>query len=287
MFRHLLSCTTGSVVVVASLFLLPTASEAASSDCDRNCLHQVLDAYLASVFKHDPVNAPLAENYSATENGAPVVQGDGAWKSVTGYGDLQRRYFDTYNQTAAYLGLVKKDGKDQIVSLRIKAAGRNVSEAEWIFAYRGPPAGRGEANPAGFASNPPPDKIIPASERTSRLMLKSLAGSYFQAVREHDGSWMPRTADCFRRENGAPGTRCFENFEQTRGTFKDFVLQRLPVVDEEAGVVLAVGVFLHFNGANYLVHDCFAIRDGKVAGAWLFLHYLPIGAPITTGWDYR
>jgi len=285
MFRQPLSRTTGFAVFVATVFLLPKASEAASTDCDRNCLRQVLDAYMEGVFKHDPATAPLAENYQATENSATVLKGDGAWKSVTGYGDLQRRVFDTSNQTAAYLGLVKKDGKDQIVSLRLKVDSRKVSEAEWIFGYRGPPGGRGEPNPAGLASNPPPDAILPVAERTSRFMLKSIASSYLQAVREHDGSWVPRTADCFRSENGAARTQCLVNFDRTRLTLKDFVLQRLPIVDEEAGVVMGSGVFLHFSGENYLVHEYFAVRDGKVAGAWLFLHYFPVGAPVTTGWD--
>ncbi|MEJ0038317.1 MAG: hypothetical protein WDO68_19920 [Gammaproteobacteria bacterium] len=97
----------------------------------------------------DPAAVPLSDDYFATENTAPVAKGEGAWKSVTGYGDLQRRYFDPVNETAAFFGILKKEGHDQITSVRIKVAGGKVSEAEWIFGTQGP-GGRGEANPAGL-----------------------------------------------------------------------------------------------------------------------------------------
>src|ERR1700722_4936415 len=113
-------------------------AQGASGDCDRACLRQALDAYLAAVFKHDPGAAVLTDNFVATENTVETHKGERFWKSVSGYGEGRRRYFDPVNETAAYFGLLKRDGHDQITSLRIRVEGRKVSEAEWIFGTQGP-----------------------------------------------------------------------------------------------------------------------------------------------------
>lgn len=116
----------------------PASPAPAAVDCDRACLRQMLDRFMSAVFKHDPGAAALTDDFFATENTAETHKGEGYWKSISGYGQLQRRYFDPVNETAAYFGLLKKDGNDQITSVRIRVAGRKISEAEWIFGAQGP-----------------------------------------------------------------------------------------------------------------------------------------------------
>jgi hypothetical protein len=295
----------------------PAADAKAAGSCDRACLQKSLDGFLSAVFKHDPGAVPLSGDYFATENTMPVAKGEGAWKSVTGYSDLQRRYFDPVNQTAAFFGILKKDGHDQITSVRIKVANGAISEAEWIFGTQGP-GGRGEANPAGLRKYPPPPPgKLPAAERSSRFQMITLPNDYFQAVVEHDGSWVPNSADCIRIENGGGTTAnsqsaavkaadqkpadasgmpvpqrggCLDHFERFKGLTKDLALRRIPVVDEEAGVALGSAIYVR-NPTNpaqdNLVHEYFFIRNGKISGLWTSMYFLPKGSPVTSGWEDR
>jgi hypothetical protein len=271
----------------------------------------MLDGFFSAVFKHDPNAVPLAADYFATENTAPVPRGKGAWKSVTGYGGLQRRYFDPVNQSAAFLGILKKDGHDQITSVRIKVEAGKISEAEWIFGTQGP-GGRGQANPAGLIKYPPPTGKLPVAERSSRFMMITLPNDYFQSVVEHDGSWVPSSKDCIRIENGGgttankhstaakpvdangipipPRGACLAHFERFKGLTKDLALRRFPVVDEEAGVVLGTAIYVRYPGnpaQDNLVHEYFLIRNGKISGLWTSMYFLPKGSTVTSGWENR
>lgn len=291
----------GALAAAALLHGMPaTAADAnAAGACDRACLRKTLDGFLSAVFRHDPAGIPLSADYFATENTAPVAKGEGAWKSVTGYGDLQRRYFDPVNETAAFFGILKKDGHDQITSVRIRVAGGKVSEAEWIFGTQGP-GGRGGANPAGLLKYPPPPEgKLPPAQRASRFLMITLPNDYFQAVVEHDGSWVPSSTDCIRIENGGgdafkkqppPRGQCLDHFERFKGLTKDLALRRFPVVDEEAGVVLGTAIYVRYpdNPAqDNLVHEYFVIRNGKISGLWTSMYFLPKGSPVTSGWENR
>jgi hypothetical protein len=293
--------TTGAMGfgALAAVALLNSAPATAADACDRACLKKTLDGFLSAVFKHDPASVPLSDDYFATENTATVAKGEGAWKSVTGYGQLQRRYFDPVNESAAFFGILKKDGHDQITSVRIRVAGGKVSEAEWIFGTQGP-GGRGESNPAGLLKyQPPPEGKLAPAQRASRFLMLTLPNDYFQAVVEHDGSWVPNSKDCIRIENGGGNTfdtkppprgECLDHFERFKGLTKDLALRRFPVVDEEAGVVLGTAIYVRYpnNPAqDNLVHEYFLIRDGKISGLWTSMHFLPKGSPVTSGWENR
>jgi len=49
---------TTAAGIAAVLLLAPAAASAKSAPCDRACLRQTLDAYLAAVVRHDPASAP-------------------------------------------------------------------------------------------------------------------------------------------------------------------------------------------------------------------------------------
>jgi len=162
-----------------------------------------LASALAAVFKHDPAAAPLASGQRATEDAVDTPDGQGFWKAFNGYGSLQRRYFDPIYESAAYYGTLKQESREVIVSVRIRVSDRKVSEAEWTIATQGP-GGHGDANPAGAIDNPPPSGSLPRSRRQSRFTMISLANDYFQALQDHDGSWVPPDPGCNRVENVAP-----------------------------------------------------------------------------------
>lgn len=279
---------------LAAAMLLTSVTALAQEDtaaCDRKCLRESLDNYLSAVFKHDATAVRLSDDHYATENAVEVKSGEGFWKEFSGYGEVQRRYLDPLNGSAAFLGLLKQDGQDKIVSVRIKVDGGRVSEAEWIVSHEG--NGRMPV-PEGMIKSPPPESALPASQRTSRFLLKSIANDFYQAVSDHYGKWIPVEPTCHAIEMGtemikAPG-KCVDNFEGMANTTKDIEFRRYPVVDEEAGIVLCDVIFVRFAGVtrqDNLVHEYLWIRNGKLAAWWTSMHHLPMGSPVTSGWEKR
>jgi hypothetical protein len=308
----------GSAGCIAFLLFISAAAQAQNTApaCDRACLRQILDTYMTAVFRHDPSAVPLTADHYATENTAVVHNGEGFWKDISGYGAAPGRYFDPVNETAAFLGLVKKNGQDVITSVRLRVEGRKVSEAEWIIGTQGM-MGKGDANPQGLAQHPPTQTILPPAERSSRFLMVALANNYFQANMDHDGSWLPDDPDCVRLENGiggggnvgmaaaqnatqaaAPGsiqgaaTRrgCLAGFAVMDKLTTDLALRRFPLVDEEAGMVLGTGIYVRYAGLplqHNLVSEYFLIRKGKIHAIWSAMYFLPQGAPDSTGWENR
>jgi hypothetical protein len=301
MSRQLIARVTGVAAFAAGVLLTSTAASTAgpgtSNDCDRACLRQKLDGYMAAVFKHDPGSAALTAGHFATANTVETHNGEGFWKNITGYGEVQNRWLDAHNETAAYFGLVKQDGKDRMVSVRIKVEGGKVSEAEWIIAT--PPAdGRSGAlasEPEALVKHAPPRDPLPPGERSSRFMLISIANDYFQSVQDHDGSWIPSDPGCKEKTGriaSAPrhADICHDNFAIFKGVTKDLALRRFPVVDEEAGVVLGAAIFQRYAGVprqDNLVHEYFLIRKDLIEDIWTSMYYLPKGSPVTSGWENR
>jgi hypothetical protein len=75
-----------------------TVLPALGAPCDRACLKSSLDQYLQAIMKHDPQAAPLFLGYRHTENAVLVKLGEGAWKSVTSIGMVDRRYYDPVSE---------------------------------------------------------------------------------------------------------------------------------------------------------------------------------------------
>lgn len=283
-------------VATAFLLLSTTASAQQSpNNCDRACLKAALDGYMAAVFKHDPAAAKLSEDHYATENTAEVKKGEGFWKEYSGYGAVKRGFFDPVNGSAAFLGVLKQTaGKDQIVSVRLKVAAGKISEAEWIVAVQGSAgSSHGDPNPQGLVDYPPPSAPLPAGERSTRFMMKSLTSDFYQAVADHYGDWVPNDPDCYRVENGGPPKPkygCLGHFEAFDKRVYDAALRRFPLVDEETGVVLCSIIFVHYpgtGGQDTLVHEYIQIRKDKVHAWWTSMYFLPRGSPVTNGWEKR
>jgi hypothetical protein len=301
MSRHFIARATslGTLAAALAAILSFTSTVAhAQQDpvgCNRTCLKQALDNYMAAVFKHDPSAARLSDDHYATENTAAVKNGEGFWKEFRGYGAVKRGFFDPLNGSAAFLGVLEReDGQDRIVSVRIKVEGRKVSEAEWIVASQGiGGSSRGEANPQGLVKYPPPADPLPPSERSSRFMMKSLVGDFYQAVQDHYGEWVPHDPKCYRVENGGPPIPkygCLGHFEAFNKRLEDTALRRFPLVDEETGVVLCSLIFVHKPGTHAqdtLVHEYIQIRNNRIHAWWTAMYFLPLGSPVTNGWENR
>jgi hypothetical protein len=280
----------GTLAAALAAFLLcsstPAYAQQDSRSCDRTCLRQALDTYLAAVFKHDPGAARLTQDHYATQSTAVVRNGEGFWKDISGYGALQRRYFDPVNGAAAFLGLLKQNGKDVVSSVRIKVEGGKVSQAEWFV--------QPDADAQRLLGYPPPEDALPGAERSSRFYMISMANNYFQSGANHDASWIPTDLRCKDPEPNPMRSSlrhadiCHDNFGIYKNITKDLALRRFPLVDEEAGVILGAAIWVRFPGVerkDNMVNEYFQIRNGAFTYIWTANYELPKGAPVSSGWE--
>ncbi|HEY7191490.1 MAG TPA: hypothetical protein VH436_33290 [Vicinamibacterales bacterium] len=312
----LLGCLAG----LGMLVLLPATSHA--QDCDRACLKTMLDRYLTAVTTHDPSAAPLAVGFRQTENAVVTKLGTGAWTSVTGLGSLQRRYLDPVSGQAAYFGVVNEGNGSAIVTVRVKVERRQIAEAEWYMARQGDPGLNGPqvpGQPAGnffdpdnLTKNPPPDRTLPKNERLSREALIGITNSYFDGITTHDGSIIMAHQGCARTENGltvtgratGPGARggttaaagreggaapagrggvsdCTSGLETIN--IQLVSARRYPVVDEDAGVVLALAVFIRKPGTTTrrnVFSEWFVIDNQKIKSIYSAMFYPAPEVPV-------
>jgi hypothetical protein len=290
-------------IALAAIFLAAHAAAlAAANDCDRACLKSTLDQYLNAVVKHDPSAAPLFAGFRQTDNAVVVRPGTGVWKTVTALGKVQRRYLDPVSGQAAYFGAVEEGAGSAIVTVRVKVENRRITEAEWYLARRGDPGLNGPqqpGQPAGnffdpdnLAANPPPERTLPKAERASREALIAITNSYFDGITTHDGSIILAHPGCVRLENGftvtgrttpsgGPPGDCTSNLATIN--IQNVAARRFPVVDEEAGVVLALAVFQRRPGTatrRNVFSEWFVIDNHKIRSVYSAMFYPPPEAPV-------
>ena len=286
------------------LFIVSSSANAfAANDCDRACLKNTLDQYLSAVIKHDPSAAPLFVGFRQTENAVVVRPGTGVWKTVTGLGKVQRRYVDPVSGQAGYFGIVEESGNPAIATLRLKVDDRKVSEAEWIIARRGDAGLNGPAQPGqrggggnlmdpeNLIANPPPDRTLAKPDRMSREAMIAVTNSYFDGITTHDGSIITAYQGCSRIENGAtmtgrgggpgPASDCTSNLETINISL--VAARRYPLVDEEAGVVLGMVVFMRKPGTatrRNLLSEWFYLDKNKIRTIYAAMFYPAPDMPV-------
>ncbi len=290
---------------------LSAAADAAQS-CNRACLKDVLDQYLAAVLKHEPSAAPLAAGFRETQNAMVVGPGDGLWKSLTALGRLQRRYIDPMSGQAGYYGTIVEADQGAIATLRLATEGRTVTEAEWIIGRldTGTPTsqGLGMTSIEGAEGTPPADAPLPKAKRVPRRVMVAAVNAYFDSV-QTPGYQAPVVPNFIRLENGmgtgeGPGGTAFGGHGAYRGRAAamaagtaiggvtaagamathdvcggicNVAARRYPIVDEEAGVVLGIVVFqrppANVNRRN-LLSEWFTVDGGKITGIYAAMHYM-------------
>ena len=304
MSRYALSLACA--VLLTALVVSPAPAQSA---CDRSCLRTMLDQYLTAVIKHDPSAAPLVVGFRQTENAINVRPGNGVWKSVTGLGNVQRRYLDPTSGQAAYYGTIEEGSATAIVTIRVRVENRQLSEAEWFLARETDPGlngarqpGRPPANlhnPEYLGKNPPADRVVPREKRSDRATLVRIVESYFDAITSHDGSVALTHQGCGRVENGspapagrflppvapanppaanapAPSNDCVSGLQNFNGQM--VVARRIPLVDEEAQVALAIAVFIRRPGSptpRNVFSEWFMIDEQKIRTIYTAMFYPP------------
>jgi hypothetical protein len=294
--------------VLAITLLIFSVNAFGAADCDRACLKTTLDQYLNAVLKHDPAAAPLSIGFRQTENATVVKLSSGLWKTATALGKVQRRYFDAVTGQAAYFGLLEENGAPAVVTLRLKVDNKKVTEAEWVISRKGDPGLNGPAGGNVFdaeylTANPPPEKML-GKERMARDVMVAVTNSYFDGITTHDGSIIQAYPGCVRIENGvgmtgrgvpprggataaarggAPAAErdCTSGLETIN--IQNVAARRFPVVDEEAGVVLAMAVFIRKPGTptrRNMFGEWFILENNKIRTIYATLFYPAPDMPV-------
>lgn len=291
-------------VVAAALAAVVAAPGA---PCDRACLKSSLEQYLQAVMKHDPKAAPLVLGYRHTENALLVKLGEGAWKSVTGIGKVDRRYYDPVSGQAAFFGVLNEGDQPVVATVRIRVEDRKISEGEWIVARKVAPGingfdaqGRPQAyafSPDNLAMYPIEQRMVPAAQRLTREELIAVTNSYFDGITSHDGSMIMAYPDCSRLENGqtvsgnpsngpAPagvraGSSCASGLQNFN--LSNVAARRFPVVDTEAQIVLAYAVFIRKPGSasrRNAFAEWFVIDNQKIHHVYSAMFYPANDQPV-------
>ena len=276
--------------IVLGVFALGSAYGAG---CDRACLKSMLDQSLNAVVQHNAAAAPLAVGYRETENALVRRPGGGLWQSAKALGKVQRRYFDAESGQAGYFGTLEEEGGTDIVTVRVKVEERKISEAEWYVSRKGD-AGIGvsagaQANaafhdPDYLSAHAPVERVVPKAERLSRADLIAITNSYFDGLSAHDGTLIIAHPGCIRLENGVSTTQrpipsggmtdCTSN--GAMANIFAVTARRYPIVDEEAGVVLGLGLFERKPGVamrRNLFSEWFFIEQGKIRSIYSAMMY--------------
>jgi hypothetical protein len=273
--RHSLAIVSAIIFVAAAIIIGNLAPQAGAStgpiplNCDRSCLENVVNQYLAALVAHDPKRLPLSRDVMYTENAQRMELGDGFWKTVEGRGNYTQMFADPEFGQVAFMGTMREAGGPILMSLRLRIELGRITEIESVYFK---PGGGGPNNIADMDKPYKPEdmwfKSIPPAQRLSRQELIAVADGYFTGLQKNDGKGIngtgtyPFTNDCHRIENGSPTTNgprpanqpkdeinlfsmdCLSQFKL--GIY--FVVQnihnrRYPLVDRERGVVWAHAVF--------------------------------------------
>jgi hypothetical protein len=262
----------GAVAIVAGC-LAPHAEASTGPipvNCNRACLEDVVNQYLAALAAHDPKRLPLSADVKYTENDQVLQLGDGFWKTVQGPGNYKHIFADPEAGQVVFMGTMHEADKPLLMSLRLRIQLGRITEVESIYFRQG---GGGPANIAALdaAGYKPEDmwfKTLPPAQRLSRPEMISIADAYFSGLEKNDGKGVngtgtyPFTNDCDRIENGSHTTNVPRPANEPKDAINGFAMdclsqfklgyyfvvqaihdRRYPLVDAERGVVWAHVVF--------------------------------------------
>ncbi len=259
---------------------MPTAQTSAPAPqapaCNRGCLIEMANIYVAALAANDPSIPPLADDIAFVENVTRLQPGEGLWQStVEGPSTFAIFVPDLELQQVGFLGVMKR-------RIAVENGGENGEEEQPIvFAIRLKRGDNGQITEAehlvsairpDFLANmqsPRPGLLaqVPEESRLSYDALATMGMAYYDALDDNDGSLMPFADDCERHENGmitagpqtgpgpvipgdasqAPVARtCAAQLDSLTFTYIDRIEnRRLVAVDPVTGLVMGLSHFRH------------------------------------------
>ena len=192
-----------SLVALIGILAIAQPAQAATAQCNRACLKNTVDKYLAALVAHDPSKVSLAPNVEFVENTVPMHPGDGLWKTASALPTTFKIYVpDPVSEEVGFLGVMQEKGKPIELGLRLKIRNGKITEAEHLIARN-----LTERNLVNLKT-PRPGLLatVPPDQRVSRDQMLKIGASYYEALVTADANNAPFAADCVRRENGMQTT---------------------------------------------------------------------------------
>jgi hypothetical protein len=204
--------------------VVPAAASTPVSSCDRQCLIDAADAYVAAIVAHQIFDAPITDDFLFVENGQQMLL-EGLWlTAVRGPQDFVIHVPDEINNTVGYLAMMTRMAPPQapqgsspaeqaafavanpapieqpaIVALRLRFDGDSgrINEAEHLV------SGVREAQYVNLQTLRPGILAeIPVDQRVPHGELITIGASYYDALDDNNGELSPFAPDCERHENG-------------------------------------------------------------------------------------
>jgi hypothetical protein len=274
-----------AMAVAAALCAAAAASAGTgqSASCDRTCLQNIADAYLASLVAHEPSKAPMAPNAKFTEQSKVLNVGEGLWKSaVAGPTTFKLPVADTVSGQIGEILMMKASGSafpapagrgapaesdpnapvDIQLAVRLKVVNKQITEAEHLIARIAAPSQLNALKTPRAAFM----QTVSKSERNPRNILLLIGNSYYDALTQNNGELAPFADDCGRRENGMhtagvgrpsdaaappagfgdlPNDCAGQLTSRAMSYINSIDLRRISIADEEHGLVFGLTMFRH------------------------------------------
>jgi hypothetical protein len=277
-----------------TLTLTLTAVGATPPDCDRACLRGFVTQYLDALVTHNPGSLPLSDKARFTEDTVEMKLGDGLWKNASKVRSYRQDFLDVSQGVAAAQVVVEEAGSPALLVLRLKVAGRKITEIETQVT-------RTQKEGALFAidSLQTAGPVMSAAPERSQLMSRAddIKTAMFYPAGLKIGSFVkvdtPFAPDAYRIENGArtAGAGCAragcENLKTQTIMEHPGITTRVAAVDEELGIVLLRMNFgqtkSYGQGNALIVWEAFKVYGGQIHGVEAFMKIMPVSAG--SGWD--
>ena len=199
----MVDCMRSRLPILAACLLLivPDAATRAQAGCDRACLVEHMNDYLAALVRHTPDVLPLAPNARFLENGQELPLTKALWATATGVRDYRIDVVDPEAGEVAMLGVLEENDVPVIAVVRLRIATGQIAEIEHIVArVQGRTFGNIDAMVSPRAAF---NESLPPAERRSRAELIASADSYFSGLDEENSAEHVAFDDaCHRIENG-------------------------------------------------------------------------------------
>lgn len=273
-----------------------------------------LERYLEALSANDP-GLLAADRIRFTENGQELAVGKGLWGTATKQPppEVRLALADERTSQAACFALVGEAGEPVLLALRVRLKDGKMAEAETLVARD-----RDSIFSVEGFRRPRPlfEQFVSAEQRDDREFLAGIPDRYLDGILAGDGGAIPVAADCIRVENGVQTVLNPERAgirEEVRdrdtwplgvaaqvdsGIFSDIEAardRRVPLIDEDLGVVFAWFVFDHagpltsrggesrFRTPNsMMVAEAFKVAGGQIRDIEAVLGVFPYG--MRPGW---
>jgi hypothetical protein len=278
-----------TIAVVASLAILGTSCQAPSTKapetnapeaqavvkCDRQCLLDLMQKYLAALVAHDPKAVPFAEKVKFMESTAEIPVGEGLWITASGGpGPFQIYAADPVSEEAACLVTMKEVNNDILLGARLKVVNGKITEAEHLVIRDG----LANQFKSGTLAKPRPaflTELAPADVTPREEMLKAGA-AYYAALTGEDGKLAPFASDCERRENGMTTAGTREKLSPMPITATDpetkKMLEAMGKMPRDCEGQISTGSFTYITDIKNRRVDIADEKTGLVVGFSMFWH---------------